>query len=247
MLTFPSTSSLPSVYKGIVLFTPGGDIIYGIDEDKKERWHSHLCSALQRVLGLVEPPHFLIPGYTATIDRWIDSNTGEPQISAECYPLVQRFQPLLNALFHTDNLDWKVLPWQQEICNPLLLETHRSLFPQLWETHELIIPLASLSQDFFLSSTPEGENHQGYILRLFVSGKSTSTKQTLTLIHQLLEVELQAPYTLKVIDINKHPDLAESHHISATPTLVRVWPQPVKRIVGELETTQRLLQIIAGN
>ncbi|MFM7793266.1 MAG: circadian clock KaiB family protein, partial [Microcystis panniformis] len=86
---------------------------------------------------------------------------------------------------------------------------------------------------------------KGYVLRLFVSGNNANTKHTLESIHQLLERELHHPYTLKVIDISKHPEQAESNHVSAIPTLVRVWPQPVKRIIGEFEDLPRVLQIIA--
>ncbi|WP_239651521.1 hypothetical protein [Neosynechococcus sphagnicola] len=48
----------PNLFKGIALFTPGGDLIYGIDVSKQSRWHLHLCTALQELLGLTEPPHF---------------------------------------------------------------------------------------------------------------------------------------------------------------------------------------------
>ncbi|MFM7558989.1 MAG: circadian clock protein KaiB, partial [Cylindrospermopsis raciborskii] len=58
--------SLPQVFKGIALFTPGGDLIYCIDPSKQKRWHLHLCGVLQQILNLSEPPHFLVPCYTAT-------------------------------------------------------------------------------------------------------------------------------------------------------------------------------------
>jgi circadian clock protein KaiB len=57
---------------------------------------------------------------------------------------------------------------------------------------------------------------------------------------------LQQPYTLKVIDVQKHPDLAEADQVAATPTLMRVWPLPVKRIVGELEDAQAILRILTA-
>ncbi|MGK7946547.1 MAG: circadian clock KaiB family protein [Microcystaceae cyanobacterium] len=242
-------TTLPSLYKGIALFTPGGDLIYCIDPKKQDRWHSHLCGILQQVLKLPEIPLFLIPSYTATIDRWLDPVSGEIQTVAECYPAVQRFQPLLNAVFQTDNLVWKTIPWKEEICHPMVLNAYRPLFPQLWETHDLIIPVdrleISLSNPSLAFNGLSPAEQQSYVLRLFVSSHNANTKQTLTLIHQLLEQELKAPYTLKVIDIAKHPDLAETHHISATPTLMRVWPQPIKRIVGELDNLTKLGQIIS--
>jgi circadian clock protein KaiB len=86
---------------------------------------------------------------------------------------------------------------------------------------------------------------QGYVLRLFVSGHSAATEYILMSLHQLLENSLRLPYTLKVIDVFKHPDQAEANQISATPTLLRVWPQPVRRIVGDLTDAERILRILA--
>jgi len=195
---------LPDIFKGIALFTPGGDLIYCIDPDKQTHWHLNLCAALQSALGLPEP----------------------------VYPLVRRYQPLLNAIFATDERAWFTVPWQEQSSNPTILETYRQQFPQLWQSHDLIL--------HYTNPSPKG-----YVLRLFVSGNNANTKHTLESIHQLLERELHHPYTLKVIDISKHPEQAESNHVSAIPTLVRVWPQPVKRIIGEFEDLPRVLQIIA--
>lgn len=247
------TITKPELFKGIALFTPGGDLIYCIDPSKQSQWHLSLCLALQECLSLPEPPHFLIPSYTATLDRWRDPYTQQIKTSAEVYPAVQRYQDLLNAIFETDS-EWQIAPWQEESCNPMLLETYRASFPQLWESHDLIVGiegqdrLGLSSSEVILDDFPvNGDRSQGYVLRLFVSGNSTVTKHTLETIHQLLEQGLRYPYTLKVIDILQHPEEAELNHVSAIPTLVRVWPKPVKRIVGELDDWSRVLQIITGN
>lgn len=84
----------------------------------------------------------------------------------------------------------------------------------------------------------------GYVLRLFVSGHSLATERTLNILHQLLEQSLHDPYTLKVIDIHQHPEQAEVDQVLATPTLVRVWPRPVRRIVGELDQPDKILHIL---
>ncbi|MBR8830205.1 MAG: Circadian clock protein KaiB [Chroococcopsis gigantea SAG 12.99] len=241
--------TLPPLFKGIALFTPGGDLIYGIDPHKGSQWHLNLCAALQDTLGLVEPPHFLVPGYTATVDRWRDQSTQKVITIAELYPAVQRYQSLLDLLFGIDDRVWKVAPWQDEYCSPILLESYRTKFPQLWESHDLIIrysPKDAQMERINELSASINNNPQSYILRLFVSGNNASTKHTLEAIHQILEQELRHPYTLKVIDVSQHPDQAESNHVSAIPTLVRVWPEPVKRIVGEFEDLSRVLQIIAN-
>lgn len=408
----------PQLFKGIALFTPGGDLIYGIDPSKQSHWHMHLCAALQEMLGLVEPPHFLVPGYTATIDRWLDPQTLQTRTSAEIYRPVQHHQALLNAVYGTDNLVWNVAPWQEGSCDPIVLETYRHQFPQLWEDHDLIVrferserfshsysfnesysslqeplreigvptqqerlsientnhieipsptplekaslreevlcpkpprrypyrvrgslrvkrtylggeqpfrrgratpssgslganvshflprlrpatltgvtdsdapgivnasrsptenassggatgitqtdhieqPTANANKEGFANEdTPHSPDDsekmdahsqlsrtQGYVLRLFVSGNSAATEQTLKSVHQLLENAIRHPYTLKVIDVFNHPDQAEENQISATPTLLRVWPLPVRRIVGDLNDVEKVLRILAA-
>lgn len=246
-----SEASLPQVFKGIALFTPGGDLIYCIDPSKHSRWHLHLCAVLQERLGLPEPPHFLVPGYTATIDRWIDPYTKELRISAEAHAPVLRHQALLNAVFNAGDLAWQVAPWLEQLCNPMVLATYRSQFPQLWEDHDLVMRVERTGVDFPPSVepvvfTPERAEPQGYILRLFVGKNTAATERTLERLHQLLERALSCPYTLKVIDIFKHPEQAEADQVSATPTLVKVWPRPVRRIVGELENIGEILRVL-GN
>ncbi len=261
----------PHLFKGIALFTPGGDLIYCIDPSKQGHWHLSLCAGLQEILRLPEPPHFLVPGYTATIDRWLDPRTRQLRTSAEIYWPVRHHQALLNAVFGTGNLVWQVAPWQEESCAPIVLETYRGQFPQLWEDHDLIVRFdrteqfsysyaerypntEALSKDDSRSGSDSEEMPpqsqpsaaHSYVLRLFVSGHSAATEQALKSLHQLLEHSLGYPYTLKVIDIFKHPDQAEANQISATPTLLRVWPEPVRRIVGDLTDVERVLRILAA-
>lgn len=253
---------MPEPFKGIALFTPGGDLIYCLDPDKQARWHVHLCAALQEIFGLPEPPYFLVPGYTATIDCWLEPGSMKLETAAEIYPAVQRYQCLLNAVFDTKGLLWQVAPWQDEYCNRVILETYRSRFRQLWEEKDLIIRLDShnptaidrssrtsndlkspLSPQSYLSTS---RSNNAYILRLFVSGNNLATNKILQNIYQILEQNLSHPYTLKVVDITKNPELAEANHITAIPTLVRVWPKPIEKIVGEFDDLSQIARIIGG-
>lgn len=239
-------------FKGIALFTPGGDVIYCIDPNKQDRWHLHLCAALQEILGLPEPPHFLVPCYTATIDLWRDPTTLEIRTIAEASPLTLRYQELLNVIFGQSNLVWQALP-RPEMCDPTVLITYRSQFPQLWETHDLVLRyeqatsyprLISEKAEPATSDTPRSGDPQGYVLRLFVSGNNAATERTLLSLHQLLEQALGQPYTLKVIDVFQHPEQAEADQVSATPTLVKVWPRPVRRVIGNLENVDQLIRLL---
>ncbi|MGK7922625.1 MAG: circadian clock KaiB family protein [Trichodesmium sp.] len=247
-------AEFPQLFKGIALFTPGGDLIYCIDTSKQKRWHLQLCVELQEILGLSEPPHFLIPGYAATIDKWLDSSTQQVQVLAEAYAPVLKYQPLLNAIFQTGDIIWQPAPWLEEFCNPMVIATYYEQFPQLWENHNLVVCLNQ--QEFDLESIPEEVTPktinsqmevQGYVLRLFVSGKSIATERILKSLHQMLEKSLSLPYTLKVIDVFKHPEQAEADLITATPTLIKVWPLPVRRIVGEFDDVETIIKLLENN
>jgi circadian clock protein KaiB len=251
----PDSAPNPGVFKGIALFTPGGGLIYGIDYKKQERWHLHLCVALRDLLGLPEPPHFLVPCYTATVDRWLDSRTQQLLTVAEASPLVLRYQTLLNVVFGLDDLNWQPSALKEGLCDAVILATYRKQFPQLWEPHDLMVryeqtdPYAQLYEvpqtAIVEPIAPETET-KGYVLRLFVSGHSTATERTLQTLHRLLEESLSHPYTLKIIDVSQHPEQAELDQVSATPTLVKAWPHPVRRIVGDLDNVDQLLRILGS-
>jgi len=244
---------LPPLFKGIALFTPAGDLIYAIDPTKQGRWHAHLCAYLQELLGLPEPPHFLLPGHTATIDRWFDPKVQQIQTSAELYSPVGRYRDLLNAIFGVADLSWRVLPWQEEACEPQVVESYRDRFPQLWQEHDLVAAyqlegdrLLELEPLYELAAPTRQPLAATYVLHLFVSGHSHHTERTLKRIHALLERGLPCTYTLKVIDVLQYPERAEREQVSATPTLLRVFPPPSRRIVGEFDDPQRVLQVLAA-
>lgn len=250
---------MPNSYKGIALFTPGGDLIYGVDPSKQTQWHIHLCRELQEILDLADPPHFLVPGYTATVERWLNPQTQRLETIAEVYPAGQRYIPLLQVLFELDaTTNWQLAPWQEEYCNRAVIETYRPHFSKLWTSHDLVVrcdpkqpTVSNLANSQSSAPTLSTDNDmiqepRGYILRLFISSNNASAEQTLNSIHQLLEEGLNDSYTLKVIDVAKNTEQAAIHRITTTPTLIRVSPQPIRRIVGQLDDIQRVLSIISS-
>jgi len=238
-----SAPALPEIFKGLALFTPGGDLVYCIDPDKKTRWHLQLCTLLQELLGLGEPPHFLVPCYTATLDRWRDPKNQQIQLHAEAHPLVLRHQALLNAVFNTEDLVWQPAPRMEGVCDRLTLDRYQAQFPQLWENHDLIVRFSGTDE----APTPVGSNPSpGYVLRLYVAGHTSATEAILKNLHRLLEQSLKCPYTLRVVDIHKNPEQAEKDKVTATPTLVRVYPRPMRRLVGDVKDPNQLLQIFTA-
>lgn len=73
-----------------------------------------------------------------------------------------------------------------------------------------------------------------YLLKLFVTGRTTRSERAAANLRRLCDRELPGRYELMIIDILERPHLAEEERIMATPTLVRVMPQPVRRVVGDL-------------
>jgi circadian clock protein KaiB len=85
---------------------------------------------------------------------------------------------------------------------------------------------------------------QGVVeLRLYVAGQ---TPRSLAAISNLKKLCVKYPnerYRLQVVDLAKHPELARSHQILAIPTLVRSLPVPIRKIIGDLSDTER---VVAG-
>ena len=80
-----------------------------------------------------------------------------------------------------------------------------------------------------------------YILKLYVAGNTPNSMRALKTLRNILETEFQGVYALKVIDVLKNPQLAEEDKILATPTLAKILPPPVRRIIGDLSDRERVL------
>lgn len=79
-----------------------------------------------------------------------------------------------------------------------------------------------------------------YVLRLFVAGATARSRQAVLRVRQLCEAELKDNYELEVIDIYQQPNLARDNQIVATPTLIKEFPRPVCRFIGNLLNTTGL-------
>ena len=79
-----------------------------------------------------------------------------------------------------------------------------------------------------------------YVLRLYVAGATERSRRALLRVRQLCETDLNVNCELEVIDVYQQPILARDGQIVATPTLVREFPRPVRRLIGNLANTTRL-------
>jgi circadian clock protein KaiB len=87
-----------------------------------------------------------------------------------------------------------------------------------------------------LATRPTGK----YVLRLFVAGATARSRQAVLRVRQLCEDELKDNCELEVIDIYQQPNLARENQIVATPTLIKEFPRPVRRFIGNLLNTTGL-------
>ena len=80
-----------------------------------------------------------------------------------------------------------------------------------------------------------------YNLRLYVAGQTPKSLTAIANLKRICEDHLAGRYLIEVIDLLKTPQLAEGDQIVALPTLVRHLPPPLKRIIGNLSDTERVL------
>jgi circadian clock protein KaiB len=80
-----------------------------------------------------------------------------------------------------------------------------------------------------------------YLLRLYVTGSTSWSMRAIVNIRRICEAHLPGRYRLEVVDILRHPGLARERQAVAVPMLVRQWPLPMRRLVGDLSQTERVL------
>jgi circadian clock protein KaiB len=80
-----------------------------------------------------------------------------------------------------------------------------------------------------------------YILRLYVAGQTKKSLTAFANLKRICEEHLAGKYRIEVIDLLEHPQLAKGDQILAVPTLVRRLPPPVRKIIGDLSNTERVL------
>lgn len=80
-----------------------------------------------------------------------------------------------------------------------------------------------------------------WVLRLYVAGQTPKSITAFNNLKQICETQLEGKYSIEVIDLLVHPQLSRDDQILAIPTLVRKLPVPVRKIIGDLSNTERVL------
>src|SRR5437764_4558829 len=89
--------------------------------------------------------------------------------------------------------------------------------------------------------SPEQSDAKEWNLRLYVAGQTPRSIAAFANLKKICEEHLSGRYTIEIVDLLKHPQLAAGDQIVAIPTLVRKLPEPLRKIVGDLRDSERAL------
>jgi circadian clock protein KaiB len=90
-------------------------------------------------------------------------------------------------------------------------------------------------------NTKTGPTEKSWNLRLYVAGQTPKSITAFANLKKICEEHLAGQYSIEVVDLLKNPQLAKGDQIIAIPTLVRKLPEPIKKIIGDLANTERVL------
>lgn len=83
-----------------------------------------------------------------------------------------------------------------------------------------------------------------FVFKLFLTGGNPNHAQACEGLRRLCEEHLRGRYELQVIDIKENPEVAEEENILATPTLLKVSPKPMRRLLGDLSAAKTVLEAL---
>ena len=97
-----------------------------------------------------------------------------------------------------------------------------------------------ISTEEFEMALDQSKNVQ-YLLRLYVTGSTPQSSRAVVNIKNICEEYLKGRYELEVVDLYQKPNLAIGEQIIAVPTLIKKLPLPLRRVVGDMSNTDRVL------
>ena len=80
-----------------------------------------------------------------------------------------------------------------------------------------------------------------YVLKLYITGRTPRSERAISNLQRICEEELSNQYEMIIIDILERPQLAEDEKILATPMLIKQLPPPLRRIIGDLSDTEKVV------
>jgi len=104
---------------------------------------------------------------------------------------------------------------------------------------KIIAELKKANEDFELEISRK--QNEKYLLVLYVTGSTPQSVRAIDNIKTICEEHLQGKYNLEVVDLYQNPGLAKSEQIIAAPTLIKKLPLPLRRIIGDLSVSEKVL------
>ncbi len=100
---------------------------------------------------------------------------------------------------------------------------------------------AALSADSPDTSTDINDQPEVMHLRLYVAGMSAKSLEAFANLKRMCEAHLTSPYEIEIVDLIKNPAMARGDDIIAVPTVVKNMPAPMRKVIGDLSNTERVL------
>ena len=102
-------------------------------------------------------------------------------------------------------------------------------------------------KDVFSDDTDNSDTEPVYSLRLFVTGASPNSARAIANLKSICEKYLTEKYDLEIIDVYQQPLKAQNEQIIALPMLVKYFPLPLKRLIGDMSNTEKVLRGLGLN
>ncbi len=103
---------------------------------------------------------------------------------------------------------------------------------------KMVVPKSSARRRLTKDSPRPKEN---WMMRLYVAGQSTRSIAAIANLRRICDHYMPGQCTVEIVDLMRNPELAKLDQIVAIPTLVRKIPAPVRRIIGDLSATEKIL------
>jgi circadian clock protein KaiB len=87
----------------------------------------------------------------------------------------------------------------------------------------------------------EAHSHAKYLLRLYVAGNTANSSRAIANVRRICEQHLAGRYDLEVVDLYQQPVLSKGEQIVAVPTLIKKLPMPLRKFIGDMSNTERIL------
>jgi len=101
-------------------------------------------------------------------------------------------------------------------------------------------PHKKTTTEEFEKALEKGDQRK-FVLRLFVTGLSPRSLEAIEEVRRICEEYLKDRYELQIVDIFKNPQITQSDQVFAAPTLIRLLPKPVRKIVGDMTRVEKVL------